>query len=80
MPLRTSLAAAPLDEACCLHRRMDALPITSGRDEDLHKAETVLAGKKVLIVDDDIRKNLRHDEPDGAYQMNWSRPRPARAR
>src|SRR5690242_17097245 len=35
---------------------MDAVPAERRKMiEDLHRAETVLAGKKVLIVDDDIR-------------------------
>ncbi|HYO10133.1 MAG TPA: response regulator, partial [Tepidisphaeraceae bacterium] len=46
-----------LDEACLfLHRPMSSLSDDKrGMIEDLHRAETVLAGKKVLIVDDDIR-------------------------
>jgi CheY-like chemotaxis protein len=46
-----------LDEACLfLHRPVTKLPEDRRQMiEDLHEAETVLAGKKVLIVDDDIR-------------------------
>jgi CheY-like chemotaxis protein len=46
-----------MDEvALFLHRRVDTLP-QERRDmlKQLHCADTVLAGKKVLIVDDDIR-------------------------
>jgi CheY-like chemotaxis protein len=39
-----------------LHRRTAAMPIAHGRMlEDLYLSNLVLAGKKVLIVDDDIR-------------------------
>jgi HAMP domain-containing protein/signal transduction histidine kinase/DNA-binding response OmpR family regulator len=42
--------------ALYLHRRIDQLPAGRRRMiERLHQAETVLAGKKVLLVDDDIR-------------------------
>jgi CheY-like chemotaxis protein len=46
-----------LDEsALFLHRRVDALDTEQRRSiEQLHHAGTVLSGKKVLIVDDDIR-------------------------
>jgi CheY-like chemotaxis protein len=39
-----------------LHRPLEAVPEDKRRMlEELHQADTVLAGKKVLIVDDDIR-------------------------
>ncbi|MGH7140579.1 MAG: response regulator, partial [Pirellulales bacterium] len=42
--------------ALFLHRRVDELPADRREMlERIHKAETVLAGKKVLLVDDDIR-------------------------
>jgi CheY-like chemotaxis protein len=46
-----------LDEVSLfLHRPVESLPPEKRRMlEDLHKASTTLAGKKVLVVDDDIR-------------------------
>jgi CheY-like chemotaxis protein len=46
-----------LDEVSMfLHRRLEAMPEDKRRMlEQLHRADTILAGKKVLIVDDDIR-------------------------
>ncbi|HEX5443583.1 MAG TPA: response regulator, partial [Pirellulales bacterium] len=42
--------------ALFLHRRIDRLPAEKRQMlETLHQAETILAGKKVLVVDDDIR-------------------------
>jgi CheY-like chemotaxis protein len=58
MPLRDVRSPQRLldDVALFLHRRMDQMPEDKRQMIDgLHKAETVLAGKKVLVVDDDIR-------------------------
>jgi CheY-like chemotaxis protein len=58
MPLRDVRSPQRLldDVALFLHRRIDRLPDEKRQMiEGLHKAETVLAGKKVLVVDDDIR-------------------------
>jgi CheY-like chemotaxis protein len=58
MPVKDVRSAERLlDEACLfLHRKMDDVPAERRKMiEDLHRVETVLAGKKVLIVDDDIR-------------------------
>jgi signal transduction histidine kinase/HAMP domain-containing protein/DNA-binding response OmpR family regulator len=60
-----------LDEVCLfLHRPMAAVPQDKRRMiEDLHKAETVLATKKVLIVDDDIRNIFAMTSLLEPYQM-----------
>jgi HAMP domain-containing protein/signal transduction histidine kinase/DNA-binding response OmpR family regulator len=60
-----------LDEVCLfLHRPMTAVPQDKRRMiEDLHKAETVLATKKVLIVDDDIRNIFAMTSLLEPYQM-----------
>jgi CheY-like chemotaxis protein len=45
--------------AFLLHRRVTRLPEAQHRLlERLHESDTVLAGKRVLIVDDDIRNNF----------------------
>ena len=60
-----------LDETCLfLHRRIDSIPDAKRRMiEDLHRAETVLVGKKVLIVDDDIRNIFAMTSLLEPYQM-----------
>jgi len=63
-----------LDEACLfLHRPLSVLP-DDRRDaiDNLHKAETVLAGKKVLIVDDDIRNIFAMTSLLEPYRMNMA--------
>jgi CheY-like chemotaxis protein len=58
MPLRDVRSPERLldDVSLFLHRRIDRLPEEKRMQiEGLHKTENVLAGKKVLVVDDDIR-------------------------
>ena len=58
MPLKDVRSAERLLDECCLflHRPMSQVPAEKRQMiDDLHRTETVLAGKKVLIVDDDIR-------------------------
>jgi len=58
MALKDVRSAERLLDECCLflHRPMDRLPAEKREMIDnLHRTETVLSGKKVLIVDDDIR-------------------------
>ncbi|HEY7115667.1 MAG TPA: response regulator, partial [Tepidisphaeraceae bacterium] len=61
-----------LDEVCLfLHRRVDLLPADKRQMlEPLHRADTVLAGKKVLIVDDDIRNIFAMTSILEPHQMN----------
>ena len=60
-----------LDECCLfLHRPMATLPEEKRQMIDkLHQAEAVLAGKKVLIVDDDIRNIFAMTSMLEPYQM-----------
>jgi CheY-like chemotaxis protein len=58
MPLRDVRSPERLldDVSLFLHRRVDHLPEEKRMQiEGLHRTENVLAGKKVLVVDDDIR-------------------------
>ncbi|MDB5318697.1 MAG: diguanylate cyclase, partial [Phycisphaerales bacterium] len=57
--------------ALFLHRRVDSLPAERrGMLQQLHRADTVLAGKKVLIVDDDIRNIFAMTSLLEPHQMN----------
>ncbi|MEA2708726.1 MAG: hypothetical protein QOF78_1327, partial [Phycisphaerales bacterium] len=60
-----------LDECCLfLHRPMERMPADRRQMIDnLHRTETVLAGKKVLIVDDDIRNIFAMTSLLEPYQM-----------
>jgi signal transduction histidine kinase/HAMP domain-containing protein/CheY-like chemotaxis protein len=60
-----------LDEACLfLHRPMEKLPEARRQMIDkLHQAASVLAGKKALIVDDDIRNIFAMTSLLEPYQM-----------
>jgi CheY-like chemotaxis protein len=58
MALKDVRSAERLLDECCLflHRPMEKVPAERrAMIDNLHRTETVLAGKKVLIVDDDIR-------------------------
>jgi len=61
-----------LDEVSLfLHRPITALPPEKRKMlEDLHKASTTLAGKKVLVVDDDIRNIFAMTSILEPHQMN----------
>jgi CheY-like chemotaxis protein len=61
-----------LDEVSLfLHRPIEVLPAEKRRMlEDLHKAGTTLAGKKVLVVDDDIRNIFAMTSILEPHQMN----------
>jgi CheY-like chemotaxis protein len=63
-----------LDEACLfLHRPLYKLPDQKRQMiENLHRAETVLAHKKVLIVDDDIRNIFAMTSLLEPFQMEIS--------
>jgi CheY-like chemotaxis protein len=73
MALKDVRSAERLLDECCLflHRPMDRLPEEKRKMiDDLHRTETVLAGKKVLIVDDDIRNIFAMTSLLEPYQMN----------
>jgi CheY-like chemotaxis protein len=61
-----------LDEASLfLHRPVASMPEGRRRKiENLHRAETVLTGKKVLVVDDDIRNIFAMTSILEPYQMH----------
>ena len=48
--------------------------------EQLHQSDTLLAGKKVLLVDDDIRNIFAMTSVLERHKMDVLRPRPARTR
>jgi CheY-like chemotaxis protein len=73
MPLKDVRSAERLlDEAALyLHRPVASMPQEQRRQvENLHRAETVLTGKRVLIVDDDIRNIFAMTSVLEPYQMD----------
>ncbi len=59
------------ETALLLHRRLPDMPASKRRIvEELHRVGAVLAGKKVLIVDDDIRNIFALTTVLEAHQMN----------
>jgi signal transduction histidine kinase/DNA-binding response OmpR family regulator/HAMP domain-containing protein len=73
MPLKDVRSAERLlDETCLfLHRKIDSLPQERQQMiNNLHQAEQVLAGKTVLIVDDDIRNIFAMTSLLEPFQMN----------
>ena len=73
-------AALRPDRALAAPRHLASCPKTSARcSTRLHDAETVLAEKKVLIVDDDIRNIFAMTSVLERTRWRYLRPRPGKA-